>query len=210
MPRGLHLRFAATQTRNTSEKAADALRGWGPGDLVRTCWDWTKRFCHFIKENQGETFGFIPWVSFIIPSYSQESHCHLSMSWRDSCLKSCLILTLMHAISFYFTNFWLDFPFCSVSSTGLRMMRIRVKKLLDMVSCWWRLRGIKCRQQRWSKLVKYRNSGSKFLNWRNKLLTISKNETTQTPRQCFNCRGVGHLQRDCPSLCRPQAGEYRF
>ena len=40
-----------------------------------------------------------------------------------------------------------------------------------------------------------------------------KNETrrggNRTPRRCFNCRGVGHLQCDCPSLRRPQVGERR-
>ena len=44
------------------------------------------------------------------------------------------------------------------------------------------------------------------------VLTMSKNETRRgnwTPRRCFNCRGVGHLQRDCPSPRRPQAGECR-
>ena len=44
------------------------------------------------------------------------------------------------------------------------------------------------------------------------LLATSKNETrrgNRTPKRCFNCRGVGHLQRDCPSPRRPQAGERR-
>ena len=42
------------------------------------------------------------------------------------------------------------------------------------------------------------------------VLTMSKNETrrgNRTPRRW--CRGVGHLQRDCPSPHRPQAGERR-
>ena len=44
------------------------------------------------------------------------------------------------------------------------------------------------------------------------VLTMSKNETrrgNRTPRRCFNCRGVGHLQRDFPSPRIPQAGERR-
>lgn len=30
-----------------------------------------------------------------------------------------------------------------------------------------------------------------------------------TNKRCFNCRGFGHLQRDCPTHCRPQANSRR-
>ena len=45
------------------------------------------------------------------------------------------------------------------------------------------------------------------------VLTTARNvpkHNTVTNKRCFNCRGFGHLQRDCPTPRRPQANYRRI